>query len=1319
MSLIPQTYAWADAGQPGRTPGLATERKMSLEPQGDSSLGETKTAPVGNAVSRVERPDNNLPQGWRTSADRAVTVIGDSQGLHVLVADSLKAYQWREAATLREDGFNADAWIGNVCVTGSGNRAVVAYAPRTFTNDPILLDRGAFVAVVDLQTRKVTKLREQASLAYFNPGCGKDETVALSQLSDERMAKTRLMRLDAVTGKVTRSLIVPGEATSAVPVGEAMVAAIGNRLTRIEADGKAQLIGKTSATAFRLHPDADGAVVFLDRKGGQVNVRSAANGRISTLAHGRLGEVGLAAGTEGRVFITGQPQGLTALPPSVKNLPVDAGGQVSSHGGIAVSKAVSAGLRTHGSPDPLADHVVEGVALPYRIQAQVPQTGRTLNFTVPHTTAAVTELPSPALRTGTATGSVAGHYAIRGARGRGTGEPLTTLAAVDSSSTTYDPEATCGVLRNHPNYQALQPTPNQVEWAADMAIRGELTSGWITQGGWRTQAGLGTSVSPSTMFPLPALRDAPAGSRIPAQVLLGVLTQESNLWQATHHVLPGQTGNPLIGNFYGTNIYPGTPGYDPAKYWTIDWNDADCGYGMGQQTDGMSSASRQQPGKPPALPADQQRAIALDYAANVAVAAQTLSKKWNELHTDGQRVEINDDDPRNIENWFAAVWNYNLGFNTPDATGKWGLGWLNNPANPRYPADRKAFLDNNSYADAAHPQHWPYPEKVMGWAAYPIDTGRAYNDSGVEDDSNTHGYQAAWWNNASYRTLGIKPPLNAFCNNNNGCNASSPPVCTTEACYHQYWYDANATWKTCISDCGFETLTYKTLRSEPGRGSSGKPTCSTGSLPSNALIIDDVAASVPTMRTDCTKSWTSAGTLQWKFEATDYGAGPTYEGKEDFQQVGGGFGSHFWFAHTREDTTNIAKMKVTGTWTLDRSLNQWARVLVHLPDTGAHTQQARYRIHLDANTTRTRYLNTRYRQNTWVPLGVYKFNGTPRVVLDNQTDDGTADDDIAWDAIAFQPLPAKPKDVVVAMGDSYTSGEGAGNYDAASDLHHGQPSWNACRRSDNAWPRKVKLPGQAGTIGTLADDNAESLDFQFVACSGAETWQVLSGTPVNGNQEETWGFDGNFHEKFQNDSGVLSDDTTLVLLTIGGNDAAFDKKLQDCAISGCPSEESMKADIRAAVGETEKVLTEIHQKAKNATISLMGYPLLFSRTQACSTLVSASQRVILNDMAQYFEDQQRELAYRLNSQNVRYRSPQPAFEGKRICDPAEGINGIVAGPNGEGDFHHDDAQTSLCWWFTGDTCLSRESYHPNRTGTTAYAEAFMTVGPTALRQETQ
>ncbi|MDQ1013612.1 golvesin C-terminal-like domain-containing protein [Streptomyces afghaniensis] len=146
-------------------------------------------------------------------------------------------------------------------------------------------------------------------------------------------------------------------------------------------------------------------------------------------------------------------------------------------------------------------------------------------------------------------------------------------------------------------------------------------------------------------------------------------------------------------------------------------------------------------------------------------------------------------------------------------------------------------------------------------------------------------------------------------------------------------------------------------------------------------------------------------------------------------------------------------MTIDGTWTLGRNV-EWARVFAHMPDTGAHTQQAHYVIKGVAGGDRHRYVNTHFSKNTWVELGVYRFTGTPRVELTNTTNDGTADEDVAWDAVAFQPLSGKPKHMVVAMGDSYTSGEGTGAYSPESDRDHGTSTWNACRRSDNSGPAR-------------------------------------------------------------------------------------------------------------------------------------------------------------------------------------------------------------------------------------------------------------------------
>jgi hypothetical protein len=65
------------------------------------------SAPTTTArQDRVNDPDRVLGVRWRASTDRAVTAVGDQNGLHVLVADGRAAYRWRNVATLSEPGLD-------------------------------------------------------------------------------------------------------------------------------------------------------------------------------------------------------------------------------------------------------------------------------------------------------------------------------------------------------------------------------------------------------------------------------------------------------------------------------------------------------------------------------------------------------------------------------------------------------------------------------------------------------------------------------------------------------------------------------------------------------------------------------------------------------------------------------------------------------------------------------------------------------------------------------------------------------------------------------------------------------------------------------------------------------------------------------------------------------------------------------------------------------------------------------------------------------------------------------------------------------------
>ncbi len=964
---------------------------------GVAATGSSQAVGSTAGDDRVADPAQTLASDWATSGDRAVSLAPDTDGLHILAADSRKAYRWKTVTTLSEPGFASDLWIGNYCLTDPSH-AVVAYAPRQFTNTEELMERGAFTAVVNLNTGAVKKLPVNASLAYFDPSCDSvHHTAAITQLKD---GQTRLVTVDA-SGRIRSVRTAKGEITSAAPVGADIVAALGNRVVRIGTDGKTATLASAAGTPFSIHGDAAGGVDFVDHTGTAERVRRIAQGHTTTLASGSLGALGLSTGAGGNLFLTGTPKTSAALPHGIQRVKADPGADISTTGALAIDSAVSPGLLTHVEHPSGGGTTVPGGKV--QIRATVTGTGKSVQFsTATGTSTAGQQSPSPSLAAPKSSGTSSGGTKRSGATAKaGTVSPMTTTGVSTIDSNRY-----CSVARNDPSTMALQPTANQIEWAVDMAVRGDLTSTWVKESGWRASEGLGT-VNPQGLFPLPPLN---GGGQIPPQVLLGVLAQESNLWQATSHAEPGEFGNPLIGNFYGTNIYPGTSGYDANKIWTIDWDSADCGYGIGQVTDGMRMAGHTKSGKT-ALPAATQHALALDYTVNIAYAARILALKWNELHSSTVTIAINNDSASSIENWFAAAWDYNSGFNAPGAASNWGLGWYNNPANPLYPVLRSPFLDNNSYSDAAKPQQWPYEEKVLGWAAWPIDTGHSYDDSGNEQSPGQSGYDAAgyaaaWWDNSTDRTT-IKPPPATFCDTSNACDPNNPPTCETAHtgdpdCDTPHWYHQSATWKsTCSTTCGHGQIRYVTLRVEPGSANPSPPPCTASALPSGSVVVDDVPSGTPEAR--CPGStFTTQGSFSFVFPQTPDGE---YEAREDLQQIGGGFDGHYWFSHGRQPNNWNNLLETTGTWTPSSLPTHLYQVKAYMPYLGNKTSTATYQIADGLGNAYTRTVDQGSVTGGWVTVGYFQLAAGASVTLNNITGDPTSGDTtVAYDAMAFVPI---------------------------------------------------------------------------------------------------------------------------------------------------------------------------------------------------------------------------------------------------------------------------------------------------------------------------
>ncbi|WP_051771495.1 RICIN domain-containing protein [Saccharothrix sp. NRRL B-16314] len=952
-------------------PVVGTAQAEPTLPPGSVQATQAAAPPVEPPSIDDGKRDELLGPGWQESGDLLWTTSGDAEGFHLLTAEARTGYTWRTTASLRQPGLPADQWIGNACVTGSGKRAVVVYAPRTFTNDDKLANRGGYTAVVDLASGAVTELPVRTSLAYFNPGCGAGDVVALTQGADTDLGKTGVFTLDTATGALSGRTELRSQLTSAVPTPKGLVVAAAGTLALVGADGKLERLTPTRGVAYNLTPDADGGVVYAqgaDKDGVEVRRFPGSGKESELLATGRTGEVGIARGTAGRVFLTGKPAKVEKLPRSVTELDVDARAEVSTSGEAAVT-----GLRASGKAT-LATQ-------PVHIAAKSTKTGRDLGFTV-----------NPADNPVRGTGSEAKGVEVR--QPPANGDATTGEVGI----TADDPDSLCSVPRNDPAIQVMQPKPKQVEWAADMAIEGGLTI--QRPANWHSN-GL-PAYSPQGLFP-PRIMTG----KVPAQVMLGILGQESNLWQASRYIMPGDYGNPLIGNYYGLESYDD----DPDNDWIIRPEHADCGYGVSQMTDGMRRGG--------SLSSLQQKAVATDYAAAIAAGMQLLQDKWIQLQAAG--VRMNDNDPSKIENWFAAAWAYNSGYHPPGeegSNGAHGLGWVNNPANPRYPEGRAPF--GKDPRDFAKPQQWPYPERVMGFAANPPS---GYEAPGVE----VPFFRAAWWNSEAFRD-GVKPSWWTFCDPaKNSCSKDNdylpnhPDVVGEPAgpCGHKsvdgyydlkcWWHDA-VSWKDdCPNTCGNEFIRYDYpayANAEPADGTSYPPTCGTAGLPTSALVVDDIPRLTPPVRNvGCKRTNFADGTFQLTFGRNAAGQ---ESGKIALQQSGGGYGSHFYFTDLGIASDVVSEqLAVSARWTLGQVLTSPAEVWVNRPMAMEDSRQSIEYVVDTANGPLTVNAVWPGTGDKWINLGTFPFNGKPSVSVSSLKKTSFATPDkIAFDAVAFVPAEA-------------------------------------------------------------------------------------------------------------------------------------------------------------------------------------------------------------------------------------------------------------------------------------------------------------------------
>jgi hypothetical protein len=226
------------------------------------------------------------------------------------------------------------------------------------------------------------------------------------------------------------------------------------------------------------------------------------------------------------------------------------------------------------------------------------------------------------------------------------------------------------------------------------------------------------------------------------------------------------------------------------------------------------------------------------------------------------------------------------------------------------------------------------------------------------------------------------------------------------------------------------------------------------------------------------------------------------------------------------------------------------------------------------------------------------------------------------------PAGAAAADRYVALGDSFASGVGTGSYTLSS----------SCRRSVYAYPYLV---AQQRPDTTLA----------FVACSGARTSDVMA------NQIQS-----------------VTATTSVVSVTVGGNDIGFADLIVQCTLSDCSAAlDSTRASLPNVLpSRLDMVYGAIRsQAALGARVVVVGYPRMFTSVGCFGTFgISSTERTKANQLADALDGV---IAARAAAFGLTYKSAIAPFSTHAVCSSGSWLNGL-------------------------NLLNTGESYHPNRNG---------------------
>jgi lysophospholipase L1-like esterase len=145
---------------------------------------------------------------------------------------------------------------------------------------------------------------------------------------------------------------------------------------------------------------------------------------------------------------------------------------------------------------------------------------------------------------------------------------------------------------------------------------------------------------------------------------------------------------------------------------------------------------------------------------------------------------------------------------------------------------------------------------------------------------------------------------------------------------------------------------------------------------------------------------------------------------------------------------------------------------------------------------------------------------------------------------------------------------------------------------------------------------------------------------------------------------ALGPGTTLVSITIGGNDAGFSSVMETCVLhstSTCVSAVARASDFvtRQLPARLASTLRAIRQHAPGARIVVLGYPDLYDLSKSGSCIgLSTQDRTALNSGADALDSALGAAVHAAADRNIVYADVRGQFAGRVICDSGSWLHSV-------------------------------------------------------------